>query len=174
MSAIRIVNSIDDHSNKVSHTHLLHGHTHNDTHIVILRSEECQARMILTKKMYTHNRRTTGRPTLVVLIRITVFLHECRTCHDICTIWSAGAGQQGERDTVDVFVETVQALPGRFEAFMAGRRSATTPAAAAASPSAIVGLQAAQLRSNAVQIVQVSTNLALLFDSLVLVVECYA
>lgn len=71
MSAIRIVNIIDDHLNKVSQTHLLHGHTHNDTHI--LRSEECQARMISTKKMYTHNRRTPGRPTLVFLIRITDF-----------------------------------------------------------------------------------------------------
>ena len=95
-------------------------------------------------------------------------MHTCNSCRDICTIWSAGAGQQGERDTVDVFVETVQALPGRFEAFMAGRRSAITPAtaaaaaAAAASPSAAVGLQAAQLRSNAVQIVLVPANLDLM------------
>ena len=69
-----------------------------------------------------------------------------------------GAGQQGERDTVDVFVETVQGLPGRFEAFLNGRHSATLPApsAAATSPSApATGLQAAQLRSNAVQVVQV-------------------
>ena len=80
----------------------------------------------------------------------------------------AGASQQGGRekgDVVDVFVESVQALPAkmealgsRMEAFLEKhtRRAAASPFANGARAAPGAGLQASQLRSRAAEIILVS------------------
>ena len=62
--------------------------------------------------------------------------------------WTAG---DGKRDTVDAFVETVQALPGRLEAFLQARRAPAADAKAARRP-----LLASTLRVTAVEAIRVS------------------
>ena len=58
----------------------------------------------------------------------------------------------GKRDTVDVFVETVQALPGRLEAFLQARRAP----AADRKDGRGAPLLASQLRGDAAEAIRVS------------------
>ena len=68
--------------------------------------------------------------------------------------FAAGGGQASNRDTVDVFVEAMQGLPGRVEAFLQNRRSAAAAAAASAARAAAAIASAPQLRQRFAELIQ--------------------